>query len=144
MANDISDAIADLVLKSAPDLRSGLASQTQALAEVECSHPLIGRWLDANDLDYLLAVFELNDKDFSERFPTAIPTSSAERKELIKTFQRHVIDCRHCRLKHQYDRELDEQIDRTLQENREALLAMLKQEPDDEDPASDIAFGSAK
>lgn len=125
--DDITDIIAELVFESDPELCSRFESQAQQLAASVCTDPVIGRWLDANDLAYLEAVFDLTNKDFAERFPTMKRTTRRERKELVETFREHIAKCPHCALKHKFDLELDDQIDQLLQENREPLQRMLEQ-----------------
>lgn len=128
MSNDITDQIADLMFKSVPDLCSRLKQQEQELRRVPCTDQSIGRWIDANDLDYLIAVFSMSDEDFAHRFPTEVATTKSERRQLIKQFKQHVHDCAHCSAKQQADQDLDQLIDRTLQENRTELLDRLKEE----------------
>ena len=99
MKNDLTDVIADFVFKAAPDLASRLEAQAEALDEAKCINPVIGRWVDENDVKYLLSTFTLNDKDFAERFPAMAHTSKAERQKVLATFEEHFEYCEHCSLK---------------------------------------------
>jgi hypothetical protein len=127
MFKDITGEIADLVFKSTPDLCAQLKQQAQKLAGIACNEPVIGRWIEANDLDYLVAAFSLNDDDFTQRFPTAVATTKQERRQLIKRFRAHVKTCPHCASKDEGDRALDQLIDRALTENRLEFVERLKE-----------------
>jgi hypothetical protein len=126
MNKDVIDVIGGYVVESTPDLCARLEAQTQQLAAVKCSEPAVGRWLEANDLNYLEAAFDLSDQDFTERFPHLPPTTRAGRKLLMVTFNKHVEECPHCSLKYRFEQELDSRIERSLQENRESLLRILE------------------
>src|SRR2546423_8632636 len=108
--NDLTDVIAAFVFKSAADLASRLEAQAEALAEAKCTNPVIGRWVDENDVKYLLSTFDLNDKDFAERFPAMAHISRAPRQRVIATLKEHFEHCQHCSLKRGYDLELDARI----------------------------------
>ena len=125
MKNDLTDVIADFVFKSAPDLASRLEAQAEALAEAKCINPLIGRWVDENDVKYLLSTFALNDKDFAERFPAMAHTSKAERQRVVAALEDHFEHCQHCSLKRGYDLELDARIKQACEQNSDFLLQLL-------------------
>jgi len=125
MKNDPTDLIADFVFKSAPDLASRLESQAEALDEAKCTNPVLGRWIDENDVKYLFSVFALNDKDFAERFPTMPPMSRAERQRAVAALEEHFEHCQHCSLKRGYDLELDARIKQACEQNSDLLLQML-------------------
>jgi hypothetical protein len=125
MKNDLTDVIADFVFKSAPDLASRLEAQAEALAEAQCINPVVGRWVDENDVKYLLSTFALNDKDFAKRFPAMAHTSGAERQQVVATLEEHFEHCQHCSLKRGYDLELDARIKQACQRNSDFLLQVL-------------------
>ena len=126
MRNDLTNEIADLVFKSAPDLADRLEAQAEALDEAKCTNPVIGQWVDANDVKYLLSTFALGNKDFAEKFPAMASTTEEERQHVIAAFEEHFKHCKHCSLKRAYDLELDERIKRACQQNSEALLQLLE------------------
>jgi hypothetical protein len=128
MKNDLADVIADFVFKSAPDLASRLEAQAEALAEAKCTNPVIGRWVDENDVKYLLSTFALSDKDFAERFPAMAHTSRAERQLVIAALEEHFEQCQHCSLKRGYDLELDERIKQACRQNSDVLLQILEED----------------
>jgi dihydropteroate synthase len=128
MKYDLTDTIADLVFKSAPDLADRLKAQAEALNEATCINPLLGKWIDANDVKYLLSTFALGDKDFAEKFPSMAHTTEEERRRVIAAFEEHFEHCTHCSLKRAYDLELDARIKKTCQENSNALLQLLEEE----------------
>ena len=128
MKDELTDVIADFVFKSAPDLASRLESQAEALDEAKCINPVIGRWVDENDVKYLLSTFALNDKDFAERFPTMAHMSSATRQQVIAALEDHFEHCQHCSLKRGYDLELDARIKRACQQNSAFLLQLMRED----------------
>jgi hypothetical protein len=130
---DIADVVVGHVHASNSDLGSRLKVQERELARIKCIDPAIGRWIDANDLNYLQAAFDLDDKEFAARYPTLPPTTKAGRKELMRAFRRHVKACPHCRLKNEFDLELDKMVNEALAENREALLELLNESEPNED-----------
>ena len=136
MKNDLTNVIADFVFRSAPDLASRLEAQAEALAEAKCINPVIGRWVDENDVKYLLSTFGLNDKDFAERFPAMAHTSRAERERVVAALEEHFEQCQHCSLKRGYDLELDARIKQACQKNSDFLLQVLR-EDEAESPKED-------
>lgn len=147
MNNDLTDLIADFVFKSAPDLASRLESQAEALDEAKCTNPVLGRWIDENDVKYLFSVFALNDKDFAERFPTISPMSRAERQRVAAALEGHFEHCKHCSLKRGYDLELDAHIKQACEQNSDLLLQILAEdetEPSKEDDHSNMELESVR
>lgn len=143
MKNDLTDVIADFVFKSAPDLASRLESQAEALDEAKCSNPVLGRWIDENDVKYLLSTFALNDKDFAEKFPAMAHTTKAKRRRVVAALEEHFEHCTHCSLKRGYDLELDAHIKQACQQNSDFLLQILEEEetePSKEDEHPDMEF----
>ncbi|HKY05937.1 MAG TPA: hypothetical protein VJQ56_13665 [Blastocatellia bacterium] len=143
MKNDLTDVIAAFVFRSAPDLASRLEAQAEALDEAKCNNPVIGRWVDENDVKYLLSAFALNDKDFAERFPAMAHTSKAERQQVIAVFEEHFEHCKHCSLKRGYDLEMDARIKQACKQNSDFLLQMLEEEdaePSKEDEHPGLQF----
>ncbi|HEX5733540.1 MAG TPA: hypothetical protein VF131_11960 [Blastocatellia bacterium] len=125
---DLTDAIAEFVYKSAPDLASRLESQAEALDEAKCINPVIGSWVDENDVKYLLSTFALNDKDFADRFPSMAHTTRAERQRVIAALEEHFEHCQHCSLKRGYDLELDARIKQACRQNSDRLLRLIGEE----------------
>jgi hypothetical protein len=125
MKPSIIDVIADQVLKSAPELQDRLQYQAEALEEHKCTQPVLGHWIDENDVKYLLSSFALGDKDFAARFPAMGQVSEATRQRLLQAFDRHFESCVHCSLKRGYDLELDARIKQTCKEESHSLLELL-------------------
>ena len=128
MKTNITDVIADFVLQSDPDLATRLEYQEEALREVECTNPAFGRWIDENDVKYLLSTFALGNNDFAAKFPTMAHISDQERQRVIAAIEAHCEQCPHCSLKRGYDLELDARVKRTGQQNNSALLQLLEEE----------------
>jgi hypothetical protein len=130
MKSKIIDAIADLTLQATPDLATRLEYQEEALRDVQCTNPVIGAWIDANDVEYLLSTFDLNDQDFAARFPAMAHSTKSVRQRLIATIEAHCERCQHCSLKRGYDLELDARIEQAGQDNRQSILGLIKEEND--------------
>jgi hypothetical protein len=128
MKPEITDVIADLVFQTNPELASRLEYQAEALREVECINPVIGRWIDANDVKYLLSTFDLKDGDFAARFPSIANVTQQDRQRVVAAIERHFDQCQHCSLKRGYDLELDAQIKLACQQNNSLLLQLLEED----------------
>ncbi len=128
MKSDLTDKIADFVFMTTPDLASRLEYQAEALREAKCTNPVVGRWIDENDVKYLLSAFALEEKDFAAKFPTLAHITAQERQQAITTIEDHLEKCPHCSLKRGYDLELDAKIKQECQKNRDVLLQLLKEE----------------
>jgi hypothetical protein len=126
MKPEITDVIADLTIKSNPELESRLEYQAEALREVPCTNPVIGRWIDANDVKYLLSAFDLRDEDFAAKFPAMANVTREDRRRVIAAIEKHFDQCQHCSLKRGYDLELDAQIKQVCQQNDSLLLQLLE------------------
>jgi hypothetical protein len=128
MKSEITDVIAELVLQTTPDLESRLEDQAEALREVQCVNPLLGRWIDAYDVKYLLSTFALTDKDFAARFPSMAHIAMRERQKVVAAIEEHFDRCPHCYLKRAYDLELDARIKQACQQNNSLLLQLLEED----------------
>jgi hypothetical protein len=126
MKADIANVIAEYVREEDSDLENRFESQAEVLGETRCTEPVIGRWIDANDVEQLLAAFALGDEDFAERFPSMAHVTSEKRQRCLETIEVHFHHCTHCALKRSYDLELDMRIERAYREHRDALLHQLK------------------
>jgi hypothetical protein len=126
MKRDITDAVAELVLRADPDFVSRLEYQAEALSENNCTFPQLGKWIDAHDVKYLLSTLALNDKDFATRFPKMAHVKEVERKQLIDAFGVHFDHCSHCSLKRGYDLEIDNRIKLACEQNDQVLLELLE------------------
>lgn len=109
------------------DLPTRLASQEEALDELTCAEPRLGRWFEENTVSYVLAAFNLSDEDFAETFPALKHISASQRQDIIQAFVGHIDICPKCFRKRSYDLEFERRLESALQENREDLLARLDQ-----------------
>lgn len=114
------------------DLPTRLASQEEALDELNCTEPRLGKWFEENTVSYVLAAFNLTDEDFAETFPALKHISASQRQNIIQVFVDHMDRCPKCFRKRSYDLEFEGRLESALQENREVLLAKLDQSGADE------------
>ena len=114
---DFDNLIIDLVRKAEPDLDARLDSQAEALKEIDCTNPVLGRWIDEYDVEYLMAAFNLDDDDFSSNFPAMGHLSQHDRSQIIEAFENHFDYCPHCYLKRGYDLEMNARIERAYSLN---------------------------
>jgi hypothetical protein len=125
---NIIAVIADMVRQPDPELTTRLEYQEEALREIECTYPVIGRWIDAYDVKYLLSTFALGDKDFATKFPAMAHTTEAQRQRLIVAIEAHIDQCKHCSLKRGFDLEIETRIERACQQNKGELLRILNED----------------
>lgn len=110
------------------DLATRLASQEEALDDLTCTEPRLGKWFEENTVSYVLAAFNLSDEDFAETFPVLKHISAEQRQNIIQAFVDHIEVCPRCFRKRSYDLEFEGRLESALQENREVLLAKLDQQ----------------
>jgi DNA-binding transcriptional MocR family regulator len=130
---DFDNLIIDLVRKANPDLDSRLESQAEALDELECTNPVLGKWIDEYDYEYLLAAFNLNDGEFSRNFPGMAHLNQHDRSQIIEAFEDHFDHCAHCYLKRGYDLEMNDKIERVYTTDK-TLVAQYLQELAPQEP----------
>jgi hypothetical protein len=131
MKSNFTDSITDFVRQAEPDLDSRLVSQAEVLDEIKCTNPTIGKWIDSNDVQYLLAAFALSDGDFAEEFPRMAHLKEHDRKQIIKTFEDHFDHCHHCYRKRGFDLELNSRIERAFRQNKEQFVNQLREDKSD-------------
>lgn len=144
MKSDIADIIAELVRQNNPDVDSRIAYQAEALSEIKCTRPLIGRWIDSCDVEYLLSALDLADEDFASRFPASASVKAPERRRMAAAIESHLCECQHCALKRGYELELDGRIEQECIQNRDLLLQILKDERADAAEAGERPDGKAE
>lgn len=125
MKNDITYTIADLVRQNFLDLDLRLEAQAESLAESGCVSPVIGQWIDAYDVKYLLSALSLGEDAFAERFPGMAHIHEPERLQIVDAIESHFERCPHCSLKRGYDFELDARIKKTCLDNKKFLLDLM-------------------
>jgi hypothetical protein len=126
---DFDKLIIDLVRKEEPDLDVRLENQAEALNDVECTNPTLGRWIDEYDVEYLLAAFSLDDDEFSSNFPTMGHLNQHDRSQIIEAFESHFDQCPHCYLKRGYDLEMNARIERAYTRNNAEVMEHLQSAP---------------
>ena len=126
---DFDDFIVDLVRKTEPDIDARLESQAEALKELECTNPVLGRWIDEYDVEYLAAAFNLDDDEFSSQFPAMSNLNQHDRSQIIEAFESHFDQCPHCFLKRGYDTEMNARIERAYRLNNAAVVQHLSATP---------------
>jgi Rad3-related DNA helicase len=122
---DFDNLIIDLVRKAEPDLDSRLESQAEALSELQCTNPVLGRWIDEYDVDYLMAAFSLDNDEFASNFPAMGHLNQHDRSQILEAFENHFDLCPHCYLKRGYDAEMNARIERAYQMNNSEVAEHL-------------------
>jgi hypothetical protein len=136
VAADITDLIADFIRQAEPDLSSRLEYQAQALDDLKCTNPVLGRWVDAHDVQYLLAAFDLDDDEFASNFPGMAHLKEHDRQKIIQTFNDHFEQCSRCHLKRSYDLEFTSRIESVVRQQRVNFSPQL-QATDSDKPGED-------
>lgn len=126
MDNDFINVFELMQLQDS-DLPTRLVSQEEALDDLTCTEPRLGKWFEENTVSYVLAAFNLSDEDFAETFPALKHISASQRQTIIQTFLAHIEACPKCFRKRSYDLEFEGRLESALQEDREVLLAKLDQ-----------------
>jgi hypothetical protein len=127
MESDFTDLLAKLIRQAEPDLDCRLESQAQALSELKCTEPALGKWIEAHDTEYMLAAFELEDQDFSENFPGMAHFTKHDRKRIFQAFRHHLEACPRCQRKRSYDLEFDERVESVFRDKKDQLIHQLEQ-----------------
>lgn len=125
MNSDLLEIIANLLIEDDPALEVRLECQDEDLNESACTAPVLGKWIAAYDVEYLLASFSLLEEDFAQMFPSLAHVPSSVRRQIVTAFEEHLEWCRHCWLKAAYDKELNALIDRVLLEESDRLLQLF-------------------
>lgn len=138
---DLDKLIIDLVRKEEPDLDARLENQAEALNDLECTNPVLGRWIDEYDVEYLMAAFKLDDDEFSSNFPTMGHLNQHDRSQIIEAFERHFDQCSHCHLKRGYDLEMNARIERAYAHNNAEVIQHI-QSAQGTTPTGDVVTGA--
>jgi hypothetical protein len=128
MKSEFVDLLAAFVREAEPDLTFRLETQAEELDNLPCTEPAIGKWVDAHDVEFMLAAFALDDDDFAAEFPGIAKLSQQDRQRIIKAFEDHFQQCAHCGRKQSYDHEFNSRVDAVVQNNRTNLLEYLHQQ----------------
>ena len=131
---DLDDFIINLVRAAEPDLDERLEKQSEALRALECSNPVLGKWIDTYDVEYLLAAFNLNDEDFADDFPEMSHLNHHDRSQIIEAFEDHFLHCSRCHLKRGYDLEMNSRIESVYRKHGNAITAHLSATKDRAEP----------
>ncbi len=144
MKHEFVDLLAAFVRKAEPDLTFRLETHAEELNSLPCTEPVIGKWVDAHDVEFMMAAFALDDDDFTAEFPGLADLPQQDRQQIIKAFDQHFQQCAHCGRKQSYDHEFNSRVDAVVQKNRTDLLDYLDQHApetagDDEDLTLPVA-----
>lgn len=127
MESDFTDLLDIFVRQAEPDLDSRLEEQSESVAGLKCTEPILGKWVDEHDVEYMLAAFALDDDDFVATFPSMANITEHDRHRIIEAFENHFEDCPHCSRKRSYDLEYNSRVERVFQQKRAELLHHLSQ-----------------
>lgn len=128
MKSEFVDLLAAFVRKEESDLTFRLETHAEELNNLPCTEPVIGKWVDAHDVEFMMAAFALDDDDFAAEFPGITNLSQPDRQRIIKAFEQHFQQCAHCGRKQNYDHEFNSRVDAVVQKNRTDLLEYLDQQ----------------
>lgn len=120
MTNDLVVLITRAILVKDDDIRNRLNTHEDALRELKCTDPELGKWIAVCDLPFLIETMVLSDAVFSEEFP-GVKLSAEERKRFAHALEGHCETCAHCHLKRAYDLELQSRVKRAFAENKQAV-----------------------
>jgi len=147
MESDFFDIINELICLEDDDLVNRLEEQEQALAGLDCTNPTLGKWFEKCSVSYVIAAFNLSDKDFAEQFAHLRHVSSNQRQEIVHAFQKHITDCPRCGRRNSYDLEFEKKLESNLMKNKEFLTSYLNNDnpdqPSEEDHKTDLKAQSA-
>lgn len=133
--------VIELLERKDSDLPERLAAQEEALDELTCTEPRLGKWFEEDTVPYVLAAFNLGDKDFAVMFPALKHITGEQRQQIIQTFLAHIERCPKCYRKRSYDMEFEARLESALHDNRDDLLAKLEssrtEEPSEEEHVID-------
>lgn len=124
MTFEVKNLIVDLVFQTTPELDARLEYQAEALRDTKCMQPLVGRYIDANHVEYMLAALALGKQDFTELFPAMARIAGPDRREVAAAIEQHLELCLHCSLKRAYDLELDVRIEQACKRSNEPFLQL--------------------
>lgn len=125
----VSNTLATLIRQADPEVEFRLEAQATALKESRCINYKIGQWL-VDDVDYLMAVLDLDDVNFAERFPSIAHYNEQKRQETKAEIQHHLEFCQHCALRYGYALELDARIMRVCRENKDLVKLFDEEDMD--------------
>jgi hypothetical protein len=133
------DNSVDKLRQNETDLNSRLEAQSEALRDLECTNPVVGKWIDAYDVEYLISALELDDEDFAKHFPALEYLKQSDREKMISAFTHHMDhECAHCGLKRGFDAEFSARVERSM---RPANLRVVhsSEQAQPESPAESVA-----
>lgn len=128
---DFDEFIVNLVRSDEPDLDRRLETQAEAVSALECTNPILGKWIDTYDVEYLLAAFNLNDDDFAENFPEMTHLNRQDRSQIIEAFEDHFVHCSRCHLKRGYDLEMNARIEMAYRQHGDLIARKLNETRDE-------------
>lgn len=122
----VNSALANLIRQD-PEVEFRLEAQANALRESRCIDYRMGQWL-VDDVDYLMAVLDLDDFNFAKRFPSIAHYGEQKRQQTKAEIKHHLEFCQQCALRYGYALELDARIMRVCRENKEGFLRLFDEE----------------
>jgi hypothetical protein len=128
METDFTTTLTTFFEQMDPELQSSIGGQEEALRDLRCNNPLVGRWIDSIFTSYLIAVFSLKTLDFVEMFPQLKHIGTLQRQQIVATIDQHMNNCRRCATKHEFDLEFEARFKRACQKNSEFLLQLLTED----------------
>lgn len=98
--------------------------QRRSGSNLQCSQPMLGKWINDCDVLFLMDTLALSDKVFESEFP-GIRLAQNERFAFASRLIAHCKECARCNAKQAEDIEWKLQVDNALDDNRELLAQVL-------------------
>jgi len=119
-SDNLHEVFARLVLQSEAEFEQRLKTQSKGSpsGEPSCIDPAVGHWVDESDVGYLLSALALEDDEFAVTFPALSGITMQQRRQFIARIESHLEVCLPCARKRAYDLELEERINRAMEDNR--------------------------
>lgn len=121
MNTKLVELLSKLIAETDDDTRYRFRAQQEALDELKCTQPPLGKWIESCDYSFLMDTLNLSDRIFAKEFPD-MRLPFAERKRFAEELSRHCEDdCARCHLKKMYDLQWESCVDKAIAENREEI-----------------------
>jgi TIR domain len=119
-ADNIGEIIARWVLQNDVEFGTRIEIQDKGFpsSELSCTDPAVGRWIDGTNVEYLLSVLALDDKEFAVTFPALSGITTQQRRQFIARIESHLEVCLQCAHQRAHDLEFEKRLNHAVRVNR--------------------------